>query len=440
MTTHPLTGANLLLSPGVDSGLGLGGGGSATSAKIIPSTDATSPGAHDSTAAWSYYIGLSKPISINLLPQSANSDSSSSATAPTADSSSAAPVPTVTLIGDYGSGFPQSGPGLDFAVRGSAKPGGGGGGSTTPPSSTTYGTGDALQFKVTYDSSVTGSSFVSQIESAFASVINNYFLANFSTPLDTSASATNPITISLHVGWGEAGGAHLPGLALGESNTNVMQFSYSDFGPTLNQSGTVSSVPSIPDPLLGITHNYVMATAEARAIGLTVPGATLLPGGFDGAVGFGSKFAWSFGTVGSDPVAANTYDFIGVAEHEVSETLGRIALLGQTVSAVTSTGSTVSVSNGYSPFDLLRFEGTTRSLTAGAAANCSINSGTSFLGTFNTGSGDAGDWQTPAQSALSSTGANDAYDAAAYPGYQYAASANDTTVVAALGYHTLALV
>ena len=371
-------------------------------------------------------IDPKKPVTIDLLSSSGDGSS--------------ATVPIVSLSDVYGLGFANGNGG-----GGAAKPGGGGGGSPPPDHWSSDPTNTApLIFDVTFDSSVTGSSLKSSIEGSIKSVITDYFLTKFPTPLGYDGSKA--IHIALAVGWGEAGGARLPFLALGESNTNVMKVNYSDFAKTLNQSGTVTSVPydssslTLGDPLSG-THNYVMATAEARALGLTVPDPSKLTGGFDGAVGFSSKFAWTFGSVADDPAVTNAFDFVGVAEHEISEMMGRIALLGQSVTAYDPvTQKNVSVSNSYDPFDLFRFNPSTgdRSLTAGSTASFAYqdpkttpaSSFVGYLGDFNTGSGDPGDWAN----VTSPSGPSDAYNAAASAGIQYAASINDATVVAALGY------
>lgn len=383
-----------------------------------------------SGAELSYLIGQQNPNSITLTQTAPATGDGGSFTSPTATTTPG------TTSDNFGSGL--SGPGASgFDVLGEAKSGGGhgggGGGGGGSPLTVTYGSG-ALRFQVTYDSSVTGARNASTIENAFATAIG-YFTNNFNVPLG-GATASNPVTVNLKVGWGEVDNTALPSGALGASFTNLETADYSKFAGALNQGGVVSSVPYDPtsstygDPLAGTTHNYVIATAEAKALGLSGDSNTT-----DGWVGFSSSSQWYFGT--GKPTTLTQYDFIGIAEHEISEALGRIAQLGTTAYLNGDLTGGTTASNAYTPFDLFRFDPTSgaRSLTGGAAASYSFDDMTTAPGTsFNTGSGDYGDWAVPPAGQINLTGPNDAYDAGAYAGVQYAALQNDTTVVAGLGY------
>jgi hypothetical protein len=390
------------------------------------------PSGSSNGAALSYLTGRQKPDSITLPQTPSSTESGISFSLP--------PVatPPVTTSNNFGSSLLASdAPGLDFL--GEARLGGGGGGGGGPgrgggggPLTITYGTG-ALRFQVTYDSSLAGARNASTIENAFANAIG-YFTSTFTSPLG-GATATNPMTVKLNVGWGEVDNSLLPSGALGASFTNLETVNYADFAQALNQGGVVSSVPYDPtsltygDPLTGTTPNYVIGTAEAKAIGLGVSSATA-----DGWVGFSSSAQWYFGT--GAPTRLTQYDFVGIAEHEISEALGRIAQLGTTayLNGDITGGSTVA--NAYTPFDLFRFDPNTatRSLIGGEAAKYSFDDMNTLGTSFNTGSGDYGDWAVPPASAISTTKPNDAYDAGSYAGVQYAALQNDTTVVAGLGY------
>lgn len=290
--------------------------------------------------------------------------------------------------------------------------GGGGGGSGTPQPYTSP-TVNGLTFVIDWDSSVSTapSGFITGFETAVG-----YFLANLDSPVQ-------PITISLNVGWGEAGGQRLSFGALGESLTNIYQVDYSTL-----QARMASVLPG-SDPIAASPHHYWVASAEEKALGL-ISDNTLV----DGSLGFSSKIKWNFTT--SAP-ASGQYDFISVAEHEISETMGRIALLGATIS-----DNGVNYIGGYTPMDLLRFSAAgTRSLTGGQSAYFSFDNGVSSSGNssspgltyFNsTAGGDWGDWQS--SGALSA--GNDAYDAFASSGVQYHPSSVDQTVMHVLGYGT----
>jgi hypothetical protein len=361
----------------------------------------------ENISEWLYYLGQSKPIS--LLPHF--DDNSSNA----ASSGGAAPT-TVALVEDYGSGFPHAGPpGIDLFAKpgggsgsggghGGGKGGGGGGGVPTPYSVTING----IHFVADWDSSVGSapSGFVSGFETAVNNVLNT-----LSGPIGGSS-----ITITMNVGWGEVGGQSLSRGALGQSSTWIEQRDYA----TLQHA--MGDLP--PDATAG-SGTFWVATAEEKALGLGVQQTSLTN---DGSVGFGSNYSWNFaGSPGS-----TQYDFIGVAEHEITEVMGRIALLGGTVGGV---------SNSYTPYDLFRYTSQgTQSLTAGADAYFSFDSGVSSDGSgdpnhrtyFNTqAGGDYGDWQ--------SSGANsagiDAYDAFAKTGTVYL-SPVDQQVMHALGYRS----
>lgn len=379
------------------------------------------PFGSDNGAELSYLIGHQSPTGVTLPQAESGTDNGSVSFS----------LPPVTTSDNFASGLSGvDAPGLAFL--GAAKPGGGGagagghgGGGGGGPLTVSYGTG-ALQFQVTYDSSVTGARNASTIENAFANAIG-YFTSNFNDPLG-GATANNPVTVNLDVGWGEVDGQALPSGALGASFTNLETVDYAKFEPALNQNTVVSSVPT-DDPLAGTTHNYVIATAEAKAIGLSGDSSPT-----DGWVGFSSNTQWYFGSGGQK---FTQYDFTGIAEHEISEALGRIAQLGTTAALNGDITGNTTVDNAYTPFDLFRFDPSTgaRSLTGGEAAKFSFNDMTTLGTSFNTAAGgDYGDWAVPPAGAINLSGPNDAYDAGAYAGVKYAALQNDTTVVAALGY------
>lgn len=361
---------------------------------LLVGDDAAS-GAQNSAAAWSYYSGLSKPAA---LPQSSDSDRGSLVTAQ-----------TVALVEDYGSGLPQSGAdAVNLFAQG--KPGGGGGGGGGVPQPYSY-TNNGITLGINWDSSVGSapSGFVSGFKTAVNSLLNTL----------GPAIGSNSITITLAVGWGETGGSKLSPFALGQSLTYIERHSYAD----LQGSAMGTYLPADPT---GGTGNYWVPTAEEKALGLPVQDLTLT---IDGAVGFGSRFSWNFnGSPGS-----GQYDFIAVAKHEISEAMGRIALLGATVGGV---------ANSYTPFDLFRFTDVgTPSLTGGADAYFSFDGGNSSTGSgssnrtyFNTqAGGDWGDWQS---SGAHSAGA-DAYNAFASTGVAYSTGTVDQLAMDAIGYGKL---
>jgi hypothetical protein len=132
----------------------------------------------------------------------------------------------------------------------------------------------------------------------------------------------DPITINNRVGWGEINGRSLNPGDLGQSLTNQRGlFTYAQVRSALiNDAGT--NADTIALAILGTTDPtggapFVMSNAEAKALGLFAGNAP----GIDGYVGLSNTAPYTF-----DPgnrSAAGKYDFIGLAEHEISEVMGR---------------------------------------------------------------------------------------------------------------------
>ena len=277
--------------------------------------------------------------------------------------------------------------------------------------------GGGLQINVTFDSSVTSSSLASQIEQAVNYVVGVY-----------EGLFSNPITLNIDVGWGEVDGQALGSDDLGESNSTTSSYSYSQIVNALtntadasgdpNQLQAVSTLSSDNPPTSG---NFVIADAEAQALGLisTTPS-------IDGYVGFASSSTeWSFAP--NVTPAAGEFYFIGVAEHEISEVMGRFSDIG-------------SGSDTYSVMDLFRYSAEDqRDLTAGSSrhggsnttAYFSIDEGATNLGTWNNlpREGDTGDWAAP-----NGPTADDAFNGDSSDGVINVLSANDVTLMNVLGY------
>lgn len=260
------------------------------------------------------------------------------------------------------------------------------------------GSAEALVINPTYDSSV--NSAPAGFKTAFQDAVN-YFDSTFS----------NPVTVNIGVGWGEIGGSAIGGGALGESETYLA--GYYSYGQVRNamisdarSSADQSAIASLPasDPTGG--QSELMATSEAKALGLSNYHGT------DGFVGFDKSSSWTFNP--ASRAVGGEFDFIGVAEHEISEVLGRMADLG--------------TFGGLDPLDLFRYSApNTRALSPGNSQYFSINGGATNLDTFNgTGGGDLGDW---AGYTL------DAFNAAVPPGVMLPISAADVNVLDVLGYN-----
>lgn len=269
----------------------------------------------------------------------------------------------------------------------------------------------AVTLNITYDSSV------SSAPAGFKNAIN-YVAQTFDSYF------TNPVDVNINVGWGEVAGQTLSANAVGESITNyysgstiyntIAQDLYNTDSAASNSSTAHSAAQYIPATSPIKTSMYISA-ANAKAIGAVANSTTTS----DGSVGFDSSYAYSFNTTG--PTASGTYDFVGLAMHEISEVMGRTGFLP---------GST-SGTYYQTPLDLFRYTspGVLDTNSPGTANYFSVNGGSTSLNTFNTISGaDYADWAgaTP-----------DAFNAfIGSPGTTEPFSVADLSVLNAIGWQT----
>jgi hypothetical protein len=228
------------------------------------------------------------------------------------------------------------------------------------------------------------------------------------------------VTINLDVGYDEVDGSALESGALGESESNIESVNYASLVSALQASASTdptdaSVLASLPttSPVSG---TYWITTAQGKALGLTAANGT----GLDGAIGFGSSSEFTYGdtnTTGS--VAAGTYDFFATVAHEMTETMGRLLLVGESIAG----------SAGYSLMDLLHYSAAgTRDFAQSTPGYFSVNGGATNLGNYNTiAGGDAGDW--------ASSVTDNSFDAYATPGTLEPVTANDLTEMDAIGWN-----
>ena len=255
-----------------------------------------------------------------------------------------------------------------------------------------------LNINIIWDSSVANApaSFKSVVQS-----VVQFYESEFS----------NPITLNINVGWGEVGGSPIGTSALGESESFLESFSYSQIVSALTQnassSAQVSAVNSLPSSGSG---SYYLTLAEATALSLATGTTTL-----DGDVGFSSSYSYYYSTTNTGAVPTGQYDLYGVVAHELSEVMGRISLLN--------------FSNAYSGMDLFRYAAKgVLSTNPNQSAYFSDNGGASSLYSFNSSpSGDLGD--------LSSSAGSNAFDAFSGSGAINAITSNDLTMMNVLGYN-----
>ena len=331
---------------------------------------------------------------------------------------SSIPLPTTPSVANLGPASQLNGASLvqfgDLGViigQSSNQSGGTGvtsGATTTAPAPTLVtSSGSGLAIALIWDTSVGSApaSFTSDIIAA----------AQF---LESQISTT--ATININVGYGTIAGSPLSSGALGESSTYLVSVSYSSLVAALKATASTDAadaamLASLPaaSPVNG---TYWLSTAEAKALGLLAANGTAL----DGYTGFATSSSFTYGdTNTSGTVAAGTYDFFATAVHEITETMGRLLLVGETIGS----------GPGYSLMDLTHFSAPgVRDFTQSTAGYFSVDGGVTNLGAFNTvPGGDAGDW--------ASSVSNNAFDAYATPGVLETVSANDLTVLDAIGWN-----
>jgi hypothetical protein len=261
----------------------------------------------------------------------------------------------------------------------------------------------ATSFNLTFDASTVDA------PAAFFTAFNNeiqFYQTLFS----------DPITINLHVGWGDINGNPLSPGNLGQSLTNQQAVPYTVLKSALvNDAKTASDALALvglptTDPTPG--RNFAMSNAEAKALGLLAGNAP----GIDGWVGFNKTAPYTFDP--NNRAVPGAYDFLGLVDHEITEVMGRYGF-GQNGSGVRD-----------SPIDLFRYASPgVRDLSpayGGPANYFSIDQGATPINSFNIACcGDLSDWagMTP-----------DAYNAFLTPGRAGFTSPGDIAQMDVLGY------
>jgi hypothetical protein len=260
-------------------------------------------------------------------------------------------------------------------------------------------------------------------------VINPTFTTNFNANFGVNAAAAqtawiaaasvfttnfvDPITVNINVdavaGTGVFGQSFLfvNSISYAALRTAVINdATTADDGTATGAGGSVTAA----DPLGG-THTWWVSRAEAKALGIIPSDAKN-----DGTTTFGAGNPFTF----SGPIAPGTYDFQGVAAHEISEVLGRLGISGGTIDADV---------NSYSLIDLFSYSGAgTRVLTAGPNSNFSLDNGSTLLKLYNNAllnSLDTRDW---------ASGTNDSFNQFSDSGVINPVSTVDLREMDVIGY------
>jgi len=282
---------------------------------------------------------------------------------------------------------------------------GSGGGSGSGTTGTPVGGGASaspFQINITYDSSVANAP--AGFKATIAAVVA-YFESQF----------TDPVTINLTVGYGEVGGYKLASGALGESLTYLTSASYAQVRQALVADATsaddAASLAYLPasSPVNGTIWT---STAEAKALGLLTS-----YNGVDGYVGFASGNLFDYDR--SNGITAGQYDFYGVFAHELSEVMGRMLLVGESIG---------SAAHSYDPLDFFHYSAPgTADFVGSKAGYFSVNGGATDLDNFNTNpNGDYGDW--------ASSAGHDSFLAFSNSGVVNAITSADMTAIDVIGW------
>jgi len=278
-------------------------------------------------------------------------------------------------------------------------------------SPTLVGAAGGLQFDLIWDSSVAKAP--TAFESAIIAAAQHY-----------ATLFSNDEVVNIHVGYGEVGGSSMGSGALGESESYGYLTNYATVDAAMQHDASWSAYQKSADATLAAsdpTHGgeFFVTSAEAKTLGLIGGASTAI----DGYIGLGSAYSMDYATnVAGNKIGSNQFDAIAIAEHEISEVMGRIGSEGALVGK-----------NIYTPLDLFRYAGNgVRDLTP-TAGYFSVNGGATNLDGYNNpaNGGDSADW-----AAIGATIGNsyDAYDAFTDPGLAGIVSPSDVIEDAALGY------
>ena len=200
----------------------------------------------------------------------------------------------------------------------------------------------------------------------------------------------------------------------GESSFGFVSISYADlfnqvtaFASTQNDAVAIGPGGSMTatDPTNG-TGTWKLTRAQAKALGHISDDMAN-----DGGTTFGAGNAFTF----SGPIATKTFDFHGIAAHEISEVMGRIGISG--------------ANSTFSLVDVFSYTGRgMKSLGGGPGNFFSIDNGVTLLKEFNdpsTNHLDSRDW---------ADGTNDSFNQFENGGVVNPVSAVDLQVLDVIGY------
>jgi hypothetical protein len=215
----------------------------------------------------------------------------------------------------------------------------------------------------------------------------------------------NPITVNIRVGWNEVNGSSLASgaLAMGGFSPGV-HMSYSkllaDLTGGTGNTTVQQELAALPaNAASQLSPTLLVTTAQEKAWGLIDPNAP----GIDGAVGFSSAFTYDFDLAHQNE--AGSYNFSGIAEHEITHALARIT--------------------GDGAFALTNYAAPGVLVTSGGGGYFSIDGGVTKLADFAAASISDSDWAAKS---------GDLFNSSTAPGAGGILSEVDQTLLATLGF------
>ena len=263
-------------------------------------------------------------------------------------------------------------------------------------------------------------------------IITPTFTTNFDTNFGANATAARAAwvaaaqvftshfsdSININITVDAAAGTNV----FGQSSTPLLSISYADLlaaftADATTQNDQIAIGPggsmTAADPTNG-TGTWWLTRSQAKALG-HIPDD--MSG--DGTTTFGAGNPFTF----SGAITAGTFDFQGIAAHEISEVMGRLGLSG---------GSVGTTANSFSLIDNFSYTGPgTKGLRGGPGNNFSIDNGTTLLKLFNDPTVnhlDSRDW---------APGTNDAFNQFSDPSVVNPVSAVDLQLMDVLGYNLI---
>jgi len=263
----------------------------------------------------------------------------------------------------------------------------------------------ALTIVRTNDASMSDPTIISPADAAAASAAFDYaagqIMALYSDPVQINiilAATTDPTVLG--------------------QNTNplVGTFTYDQIRTLLINDNTAhpspdgtTSTAALPAVNPYACTTFLLARGLAKAIGNIPSDATN-----DETFTFGTTHAYTYDP--ANRAVPGRFDFIGVALHEITEIMGRVARLNQT-------------GNCNRPYDVFRFlgAGTQSLIFTDSNVYFSVDGGTTNLKNFNANGngGDLGDW---------ASGSNDSFNAFSDSGVQNDLTSVDVRVMDVIGW------